>query len=267
VLRVSIALLAALVLAPVAQAGGNNPAGLQDDVGALAGDVRYIASKDGANTMISAVRAKDGSVLRTLEVSGQWGIPRIDAGASLSFDGKTLVLAPTELSATSSTFKVVDTASLRVRKTVSLRGNYAFDALSPKAGMLFLVKYSGGDTSHYVVKAMNLGTGKLLPGRVADKTQDSWVMQGFPVTRISSAEGRWVYTLYANPGGYGFVHALDTVKLSAHCVGIPWKGSSDRQWAMRLALRSDGRLGVNWQETGRPYVAIDVSTWKVTTLR
>jgi hypothetical protein len=266
VLRLATALLAALVLAPAAPASGNNPAGLQDDQGALAGDVRYVASKDGAGSTIFALSTKDNSILRTLKVSGQWGIPRIDATAAISFDGKTLVLAPTQLSAAASSFKLVDTATLRVKKTVTLRGNYAFDALSPTAGTLFLVKYPGGDTSHYVVKALNLATGTLLPGRVADKTQNGWVMQGFPVTRISSSDGRWVYTLYANPGGYGFVHALDTVKRSAHCVGIPWKGSSDRQWAMRLSLRSDGMLGVDWQDTGRPYVAIDVSTWKVSTL-
>jgi hypothetical protein len=224
-------------------------------------NVRYVASKDGANTMLSAF--EDGKLVKSLKVKGAWGIPRIDQGASLSFDGKTLVLAPTRLSVASSSFKVVDTATLRVKKTVTLRGNYAFDALSPKAGLLYLVKYEGDDTFHYVVKAVNVRSGKLLPGLVADKTQRSWIMQGLPVTRISSADGRWVYTLYANPGGYAFVHALDTVGRSAHCVGIPWKGSTDRHWAMRLTLRGDGKLGVNWQDTGRPYVAIDLSTWKV----
>jgi hypothetical protein len=31
---------------------------------------------------------------------------------------------------------------------------------------------------------------------------------------------------------------------------------------MRLALRDDGRLGVNWQ-SGAPYVAIDLGNWKI----
>jgi hypothetical protein len=262
VLRLSV-FLAALVVAPAALAGGNNPAGIQDELGAVYDNVRYVASKDGANTMIQAKSIKDNSVLRTLKLNGKWGIPKIDQGTSLSFDGKTLVLAPTQLSVASSSFKVLDTATLRVKKTVSLRGNYAFDALSPRAGMLYLVKYSGQDTSRYVVKAVNLQKNKLLPGLIADKTQRSWVMQGLPVTRISGADGRWVYTLYANPGGYAFVHALDTVGRSAHCVGIPWKGSTDRHWAMRLALRSDRKLGVNWQDTGAPYVAIDLNTWAI----
>jgi hypothetical protein len=262
VLRLATALLVALVLAPVALAGGNNPAGLQDDIGAVSGDVRYVAARDGADTIVSALSTKDGSVLRSLKLRGMWGIPRIDTGGSISFDGKTLVLAPTTLSSTASPFKLVDTAALRVKKTVTLRGSHAFDALSPNASTLFVLNYTGQDTSRYVVRAASLRTGKLLPGRIADKTQKSWIMQGFPVTRISSATGRWVYTLYANPSGYAFVHALDTVGRSAHCVGIPWKGDPNKQWEMRLALRADGKLGVEWQ-SGAPYVAIDVSTWKI----
>ena len=86
-------------------------------------------------------------------------------------------------------YTIVDTNGLRVRKTVTLQGNYAYDALSPKAGMLFLVKYSGDDVSRYVVKALNLRTGKLLSARIADKTQNNWIMQGLAVTRISSAAG------------------------------------------------------------------------------
>jgi hypothetical protein len=267
VYRFAIAFIAALVLAPAALGGGNNPAGLQDGQGALRAEdnVRYVASKDGANTVLSALSTKDGAVMKTLSLKGKWGIPRIDAGASISFDGKTLVLAPTRLSVASSSFKIVDTATLQVKKTVTLRGNYAFDALSPKATTLFLVKYSGRDTSRYVVKAADLRTGNLLPGVIADKTQQGWIMQGLAVTRVSGTDGRWVYTLYANPGGYAFVHALDTVNRTAHCIGIPWKGDANKQWEMRLALRDDGKLAVNWQ-SGAPYIAIDTANWKISYL-
>jgi hypothetical protein len=90
-------------------------------------------------------------------------------------------------------------------------------------------------------------------------------MQGMPISRTTSTDGRWVYTLYANPGGYGFVHALDTVNRLAHCVGVPWKGDPGAQWDMRLALRGDGKLGINWQ-SGAPYVTIDLADWKVSSL-
>jgi hypothetical protein len=34
------------------------------------------------------------------------------------------------------------------------------------------------DIQHYIVRAYDLNAHKLLPGRIADKTQKSWVMQG-----------------------------------------------------------------------------------------
>ena len=37
-------------------------------------------------------------------------------------------------------------------------------------------------------------------------------MQGWAVAASATANGRWAYTLYANPGGFPFVHALDTVQ-------------------------------------------------------
>src|SRR5229473_1951827 len=54
------------------------------------------------------------------------------------------------------------------------------------------------------------------------RTLKIWVMNGSPMTRTTSADGRWVYTLYMNPGGFPFIHALDTVRGVAHCVGLPW---------------------------------------------
>ena len=113
-LRFSAVLATALVLVPAASAGGNNPAGLQDDVGALnsQANIRYVASKDGANSMITALSTKDGSVLKSVKLQGKWGIPRIDQGASLSFDGKTLVLAKTALGSPTT---IALTATARVR--------------------------------------------------------------------------------------------------------------------------------------------------------
>jgi len=103
----------------------------------------------------------------------------------------------------------------------------------------------------------------LLPGRIADRTQKSWVMQGYPMARTTSANRRWVYTLYSNPGGYPFVHALDTQRGVAHCIGLPWKGSQNGFYNLRLSLRSNDRtLAVHWL-SGRPWLAVDTSTWRI----
>jgi hypothetical protein len=103
--------------------------------------------------------------------------------------------------------------------------------------------------NHYIVRGYNLHTHTLLPRRIADKTQASWVMQGWAVTRATSANGRWIYTLYANPGGYPFVHALDTVNSVAHCVGLPWPATNGEQGAVfNYSLRLNGHmLAVRYQ--------------------
>jgi hypothetical protein len=88
-------------------------------------------------------------------------------------------------------------------------------------------------------------------------------MQGSPLTRATSPDGRFVYTLYQNPGGYPFVHALDTVRGVAHCIGIPWAGSDNAVWNMQLAVRNGGRtLAIHWR-SGRRYLLMDTRTWRV----
>jgi hypothetical protein len=118
------------------------------------------------------------------------------------------------------------------------------------------------DIDHYVVRAYDLDAHRLLPGRIADKAQKSWVMQGFATARATSSDGRWVYTLYANPGGYPFVHALDTVRGVAHCVGLPWMSVNQNAiFDAKLALNG-GRLAVQFAD-GRTWRTIDVRTWRV----
>jgi hypothetical protein len=264
--RLLVGLVAALALAPSALAGGPNPAGYQGGVGAVlpGGDVRYVTLDAMGQTSLAVVNRKDGIVLKTLPLSGSWGIPRIGTDAvnsSLSRDGRTLVLAEVEVRRPSS-FMVVDTKPLRVRARVQLQGTFAYDAISPNGKTLYLIQYKG-ENGAYVVRAYDLARGALLPGRIADRTQKSWLMAGFASARTSSSDGRWVYTLYVNPGGYPFVHALDTVSGVARCTGIPWTGDDNVPWTMRLALRDDGkRLAVDWLNGGT-YISMNTTTWKV----
>jgi hypothetical protein len=111
------------------------------------------------------------------------------------------------------------------------------------------------------VRAYDIASNTLLPGRVADRTQKNWVMEGYPISRALSADGRWVYTLYGNPNGFPFVHALDTVRGVAHCVGLPWRGSQNAVYNMRLALRR-GSLAVHWM-SGRPWLRMDTVSWRL----
>jgi hypothetical protein len=264
--RLLVGLILAFALVPSAFAGGPNPAGFQGGVGATlpGGDVRYVALDAMGNTSLAAVDRRTGAMRNTLALIGAWGIPRVgtdSVNSSLSRDGRTLVLAPTEVG-NPSTFAVVDTKTMRIKANVMLPGTFAFDALSPNGTKLYLVQYVG-DQGRYYVRLYDLVKGKLMPGRIADRTQKSWLMAGFASARTSSSDGRFVYTLYVNPGGFPFVHALDTVRGTARCTGIPWHGAAEAPWNMRLALRDGGkRLAVNWVYGGT-YVNMDTTTWKV----
>ena len=81
------------------------------------------------------------------------------------------------------------------------------------------------------------------------------------MTRATSAGGRWVYTLYSNPGGTPFVHALDTVRGVAHCVGIP-ATQAEQNGLYNVVLTLHGqRLAVHWR-SGRSWQNIDLASWQ-----
>jgi hypothetical protein len=224
--------------------------------------VRYLAANSGARTELDALRAS-GATLRSRTIAGSFGIPTMimtNTPLGLFHDGRTFVLQSTA-NRRSTSFALVRSSDLRVRERIALRGSYAFDAVSPNGRRLYLIEHRSEDFQHYVVRAYDLRAHRLLPGRIADKTQASWVMQGWPSARVETRSGRWVYTLYSNPGGFPFVHALDTVEGVAHCVGIAWRGSQDPLMHYRLAVRG-GRLLV-LRPDGSTYRSIDRETWAV----
>jgi len=162
-------------------------------------------------------------------------------------------------------FRVIRTGDLGIQQSISLKGTFAYDALSPSGSRLYLIQHSSvQDLNHYVVRAYDLKSHKLMPGRIADKTQKGWVMQGWPVAQTTTEDGRWVYTLYTNPGGTPFVHALDTVKGVAHCVGFAWPATQDQDPIFNFTLAIDGPKLVLRNDGGSVYRVIDRKTWQVT---
>ena len=256
--------------APAALADGPMPFAVQGGPGVVSpdGSLRYLTLGTGSNTVLAEVQTKDGMLRNETTLLGSYGIPAItwDLAGGLSRDGRTLVVGTPAFTTTTSRFLVLDTRTLRVRNGIVLEGSFAFDALSPDASRVYLIQHTEakyGDDSHYVVRAYDLRTNALLPGRVADRTQKSWVMDGYPLARTGSADGRWVYTLYQSGGdGYPFVHALDTVKGVAHCIGIPLADQSGIN-NLVLSLGDGGRtLAVHWK-SGRPWLSVDTATWRI----
>jgi hypothetical protein len=265
-MKTLVPLLIALAAAPAAWADGPPQYAAQGGMGITTprGD-RYVAlSVPGGKTMLAFVNT-DGSLWNGPILRGSWGIPMVtyrDAGG-ISRDGRLLVLQSTAVGPSTS-FLVLDTHGYRVRKRFTLRGTYSFDALSPDGSRLYLIDRvdASVDLSRYVVKAYDLEASRLLPGRIADRTQKGWVMQGDAATRTTSLDGRWVYTLYTNPGGTPFVHVLDTTRGVAHCIGIPWS-SPDQGGLLNVVLTlHGGRLAVHWR-SGRQWLDVDTASWRV----
>jgi hypothetical protein len=274
--RLLCGVVAALALAPVATAdgGGPSPGVFQGGDGVTLPNlgVRWVTLTDSTNTQLAMIRKRDGRIVNSTTMPGVWGIPAVALDGStggLSRDGRTLVLGDATNSngalRNTSSFLIVDARRLQLKQAeIFLNGDFVFDALSPNGRMLYLIQHvSAADLTRYVVRAYDLSTGRLLRHKIADRTQRGWVMTGYPVTRATSPDGRWAYTLYRNDGGYPFVHALDTVRGVAHCIGIRWEGAQDNLFHLRLSLRDSGRrLAVHWQD-GTPVASIDTHTFRL----
>ena len=265
----ALAVFAVIVFAVAATALAAGPSYVSaggPGVRAPDGKTRYVALPMRAQTAIARVRVPDGSVESWAELDGAWGIPQptpTAPGEGLFRDGSRLVVA-TFGAGSPSRFAVVDTRRMQVDQTFSLDGSFAYDALSPDGSTLYLIQHVNLDNlDRYVVRAYDLDEERLLPGRIADKTQPGWVMQGTALTRATSADGRWVYTLYSRPGGYPFIHALDAANGVAHCTGLPWRGSQAALVNLRLTPRDDGRsVAVHWK-SGKPWLTLDATSWRL----
>src|SRR5487761_602214 len=264
-----ILVLFGVLAVPRALASGGPLFALVGGAGVSDGPTRFVPviNNSGNDTTLERISTKDGTVGVTVDLVGQWGVPSTAAGGAegLSPNGSRLVLSDVGNGQTSpSKFLVMNHRTMRTVRAITLKGYFSYDAMSPSASRLYLIQYIRGpaDMSHYVVRGYDLRTGRMLPGRIADRTQKSWVMEGYPVTRTRSLGGRWVYTLYTNPAGYPFIHALDTVRGVAHCVGLPM---TSQNGIYNIVLALHGRmLSVHWR-SGRPFVNVNTTTWRVST--
>jgi len=261
--------IAAAAATCAAAAGGGPSPGVSTGSGGVvsrAAGLRYVALPFQRSTVVQAVRVHGGRIARFNSFPGSYGIPLVGFDGStggLSADGNTLVLA----SATGrSQFRLLDTRTLRTRQIVTLNGTFSYDALSPDASTLYLIQHVSSpntSASRYYVRAYDLEQGRLLKKIIFD-TREKWgLMSGSPITRTTSVGGRWVYTLYARPGGHPFVHALDSANRRAVCVDLPWHGSQVPVWRMKLRLTAgQSKLVVHGNKT--PRLVIDTKTYRVT---
>jgi hypothetical protein len=262
-LLVPLLVLLLLALLPATAAADGLPAvGIDAHPLALPdGNVAYITRAGGHSTRLIE-HARYGGPLRERRLRGSFSIPAVAYDGSpsgLAADGRKLILiSPRKrFPRMRTTFAVVDTRRLAVRRHVALRGDFSFDAISPDGRTMYLIEYSARDLNNYAVRAYDLRTRRLLPRPVVDPHEADEPMRGIPVTRVPSTDGRWAYTLYEN-GRHSFVHALDTARRTAVCIDLDVR----KAWGATLALRGT-RLDVVGR-SARPLASIDTRTHTVT---
>ncbi len=211
-------------------------------VGEENGAVRFVSFGMPKSTIVAAVRARDGHVLRSAVVRGFYGVPLVaydGTTGGLSGDGRWLVLSsygPQPGNAGKTKLVVLSTRTLKLRVAVVLSGSWSFDAISQNGSTLYLVQHiSAGPNPRYRVRTFDVARGRL-GGAIIDRLEDEEVMGGEPVTRATSSGGRWAYTLYARDGDEPFVHALDTARREAFCIDLPLDLGAVKQRGLRLKL-------------------------------
>jgi hypothetical protein len=216
----------------------------------------------GSRTTVVGIDAS-GAVSRWATLAGAWGVPLVAADGTtggVSGDGHTLVLerASNRYPKHLSMFAVLSTATLRTRDTVTLPGDYSFDAISPDGSLLFLIEHPvPGSVADYLVRAYDLRHDRMLRRIIREIGEPTPFMNGTALTRITTEDGLWAYTLYDEGRGRMFVHALDTLRGRAHCIDLPRISAGG---VSRLELSSD-RSRLDVLVAGQELASIDTTSF------
>ncbi len=269
---VLVAALVAVLVPAAARADGLPVLGI--DVGSTgvassSGGFRYVTVPAGSRTIVERVAQHGGQVLAWRSLRGNFTIPAVaydGSAGGLSADGTTLVLIEPRTSFPRAATKllVLSSDGLKPLRAVKLKGDFSFDAVSPDGTWLYFIHYiSPNDPTRYLVQAYDMRRGRLIAKPIIDPDEPGEKMRGNPLSRAMSADGRWAYTLYDGAGSTPFVHALDTVARSAHCIDLDGIVAGTDLWQLRLGVDRDSNLLVV-RHGATPMLLIDLRTLRVT---
>ena len=212
-------------------------------------------AKDGWTT-ISIVNTQTGATMHSFVIAGTYSIAEQDFANSVSSpDGRWLALRQSGWANNRTTIALVDTQAGKLAKTIQLNGAFSLDAISPQAGIIYLLQYLNNGSNHYYVKAYDTRANQLLPTIIADKGElNDPRMVGTALTRQVSDDGEFAYTLYIDATrNIAFVHILPLadkpepggsnelpVPQFARCIDLPTGKSADLLRYYTLALSPDG---------------------------
>ncbi len=250
----------------------------------------------GKSTTVARIERDGGRVSRWWSLPGSFLVPAVataddDSGGGLSADGQTLVLSGTwpTYPPRVSRFAVLKTQFnyewhgpgrpphfRQFPKFIDLPGAFGFNAISPDGATAYLTRYREhgagpgngeiGPIDDFEIRALDLDSGKLLPRPLGVAgSRERW-LDGLPITRASSGDGRWAYTLHSGDRGVPYLLALDTVAGRASAIDLPRSTKPAAQFALRLRLEAGGRRLTVFNRSpdlagARPLVRFDTSTF------
>lgn len=266
------AVVLALLVPAAAVADGLPAIGAEGGDGVVSpnGSYRWVTFPSDRTTVVARVQVQGGQVDRYRTMPGRFAIPVVayDGSASgVSADETRIVLIhPRDRLLQKRTRLVVLDERLQARRRIVLPGDFSFDALSPDGSTAYLIEYlslsqNNFDPSNYRVRALDLRNGNLLPAPIADPTEPGEKMGGLPITRATSADGRWAYTLYTG-SEHPFVHALDTIGRTARCIDLGTLTGRDYLFQLKLRLADGGRT-LQILRKDKPQLVVDTKTFAV----
>jgi hypothetical protein len=203
-----------------------------------------------AQTKVHVAEAATGRDLRSFTIEGNLLPAAFEAGrGAITADGKHVVLTnrPYQLADGWVTkIVVVDTTTGSVDTAAELRGasTYAFVAIAPDGGSIFLNQYGEGATS---LRVFDVATASLLPTGALGSALLS--QNGFRSTGVTSRDGRWLFALDSGDLlAYGatdtpFILAVDLVGKRTQRIALPIEQKSwdfEKYLLWSLVLTGDG---------------------------
>jgi hypothetical protein len=130
-----------------------------------------------------------------------------------------------------------------------------------------VIHYLSHDRTHYAVQAMSTSAAKAKLTTVVEKGEPGERMSGLPISRATTSNGGWVYTLYDGAGKTPFVHALATVDRFTICIDIHAIAGRTDLTSLHLKLSPDARTLNITDTTGKPLALVSTASYQATKAR
>src|SRR5437868_13952767 len=195
----------------------------------------YTVTSLGASSRLTAIDPASGRSLGQATIPAGYQLPSLGSQgptAGLSPNGEWLVLS--RQSGGTSSFLVGASSLSHPFRTVQLKGDFSFDAVSSDGQNLYLIQKMG-DPNHYQVRLYNVASQSLALQPVADKREPAEPMNGIRGDSVADPRGAYVFTVYARDAG-PFIHALPLGQPLAWCLDLPAKKATDLEEQFRWSL-------------------------------